>query len=205
MEFIGKEGLINFENDIIKLWEKGDLPFLLHFSGGNEDILIDFFKDNVKEGDWIFSTHRSHYHALLSGIKEDTLKKSIIDGNSMFIFSKERNFFTSSILSGTCCIAAGVAWALKNENNTNKVWCFIGDGAEEEGHFYESVMMVEGHNLPCTFIIEDNNRSVDTSIEERMPSKYRVDWPKCVVRYNYKSLYPHAGSGCSHKIVFKQN
>jgi TPP-dependent pyruvate/acetoin dehydrogenase alpha subunit len=203
MNYSSKSQLISFEKDIEKHWEDGDLPFLIHLSSGNENFLIDFFDKNIKEGDWIFSSHRSHYHALLSGISESKLKKTILDGNSMFVFDKERNFFTSSVLAGTACIAAGVAWALKKEGK-NKVWCFLGDGAEEEGHFYEAVMMTEGHNLPCTFIIEDNNRSVDSSIQERMPTDFRLSWPKCVIRYKYNSSFPHAGNGCKKIITFKE-
>ncbi|QWD13725.1 hypothetical protein G6678_05780 [Polynucleobacter paneuropaeus] len=203
MKFIDKNNLIKFEEKICHHWESGDLPFLIHLSGGNEDFLIDFFDKNINEGDWIFSTHRNHYHALLAGIDERKLELSILAGNSMFAFNRERNFITSSVLSGTCCIAAGVAWALKLENSENKVWCFLGDGAEEEGHFYEAVMMVQGHNLPCKFIIEDNNRSVDSTRAERLPNKFRVDWPDCVIRNVYNSTFPHAGNGTKKIIQFK--
>lgn len=202
MNYATADDLINFELGIAKLWENGDLPFLLHFCGGNEAWLADFFQQ-VNEGDWIFSTHRNHYHALLGGIDPNRLTDLIRRGDSMFVFDQQRHFFTSSILAGTCGIAAGVAWALKEESSKNRVWCFLGDGAEEEGHFYEAVMMVTGHDLPCTFIIEDNNRSVDTSIEERMPNPFRMPWPDCVVRHSYTPVYPHAGNGCKHMITFK--
>ncbi|HEY1720544.1 MAG TPA: thiamine pyrophosphate-dependent enzyme [Magnetospirillaceae bacterium] len=202
MNFASAEELRDFETEIVRLWEAGDLPYLLHLSGGNEDWLVDFFRQ-VDDGDWIFSTHRNHFHALLSGVPAAYVKKMICEGNSMFTFDRERHFLTSSILAGTCCIAAGVAWALKEEGSKNKVWCFIGDGGEEEGHFYEAVMMVMGHNLPCTFVIEDNNRSVDTTLEERLPTGFRMSWPSCVVRHSYTPTYPHAGSGCKHIIQFK--
>lgn len=87
------------------------------------------------------------------------------------------------------------------------VWCFLGDGAEEQGHFYEAVMMVEGHGLPCTFIVEDNDRSVDTNIAQRRGDAGKGTLKlsaSCIVRYSYVPTYPHAGSGCSHKIVFKE-
>ena len=203
MKYLNKEQLVKFEEAISIHWEAGSLPFLIHLSGGNEDFLVDFFDKNVQEGDWIFSTHRNHHHALLSGVNPKKMEQSILDGNSMFIFDKERNFLTSSILAGTCCIATGVAWALKNENSKSKVWCFLGDGAEEQGHFYEAVMMVQGFGLPCTFIIEDNDRSVDSSRVERLPSQFRIDWPKCVVRNSYISTYPHAGNGTKKIIQFK--
>jgi pyruvate dehydrogenase E1 component alpha subunit len=203
MQKINKEQLLKFEKIICEHWESGNLPYLIHLSGGNEDFLINFFDKNVNEGDWIFSTHRNHYHALLAGIDPRELEQSILSGRSMFTFDRKRNFLTSSVLAGTCCIAAGVAWGLKHENSPNKVWCFLGDGAEEEGHFYEAVMMVEGHGLPCKFIIEDNDRSVDSSRIERLPNKFRVDWPDCVIRNTYSSTFPHAGNGTKKIIQFK--
>ena len=198
-----KQDLIEFEEVVASHWEHGDLPYLIHLSGGNEDFLLEHFEEEVKDGDWIFSTHRNHHHALLSGIPRSELLTKILNGNSMFVFDSSRHFFTSSILAGTCAIAAGVAYALKEEGSTNKVWCFLGDGAEEQGHFYESVMMVQGHDLPCTFIIEDNNRSVDSSKSERVPSEFKFRMPGCVIRNHYTPTYPHAGNGTKKHIVFK--
>lgn len=195
-----KEQLIAFEMGIKNLWEAGDLPYLLHLCGGNEDQLIEIFKE-IKNGDWIFSSHRSHYHYLLAGANPDKLFELIKRGRSMFIFDKELNFLTSSVLAGTCCIAAGVAQALKEQGSLNQVWCFLGDGAEDQGHFYEAVCYVQGAELPCTFVVEDNNRSVDTSIAER--KRHQIQWPACVKRYHYSPIYPHAGSGCQHIIKFK--
>ena len=87
-----------------------------------------------------------------------------------------------------------MALALKKQGSDKNVWCFIGDGAEDSGHFYEAVRYVDGHNLPCTFIIEDNDRSVETSKKERFGSS-EFQWPKCVKRYSYVSRYPHIGTG----------
>jgi TPP-dependent pyruvate/acetoin dehydrogenase alpha subunit len=197
-----KQDLIDFEKEVAAHWEAGDLPYLIHLSGGNEDFLIDLFEE-VQDGDWIFSTHRNHHHALLSGVPRDELLRKIIAGNSMFVFDSKCNFFTSSILAGNCCIAAGVAYALKEKGSENWVYCFLGDGAEEQGHFYEAVMFVEGQDLPCMFIIEDNNRSVDTTIEERNPNKFRFEMPSCVIRNEYTATYPHAGNGTKKHIIFK--
>ena len=199
---MNKQDLIDFEKEVAAHWEAGDLPYLIHLSGGNEDFLIDLFEE-VQDGDWIFSTHRNHHHALLSGVPRDELLRKILVGNSMFVFDSRCNFFTSSILAGTCGIAAGVAYALKEQGSKKKVWCFLGDGAEDQGHFYEAVMMVQGHDLPCTFIIEDNNRSVDSNLEERLPCQFRFKLPGCVIRNYYTPTYPHAGNGTKKHIVFK--
>ena len=63
---MNKEKLIAFEDRAIELFEDGYLPFLMHFCGGNADELIEIFKE-IKNEDYVFSTHRTHYHYLLKG------------------------------------------------------------------------------------------------------------------------------------------
>jgi pyruvate dehydrogenase E1 component alpha subunit len=187
-----KEELIEFEDRIGDLYMDNKLPFLFHLSGGNEDQLIEIF-ENIKEGDWVISNHRSHYHALLHGIPPETVEDRILNGRSMFIYDKKRNFFCSAIIGGTPAIAAGIAWALKRKGSTNKVWCFIGDGTEDSGHTYEAIRYVDGFDLPCTFIIENNNRSVESTNEERWGKSADYKWDsKNVIKYYYDITYPHA-------------
>lgn len=195
------EQLIEFETRIKRLFESGKLPFLLHLSGGNEHELIAIF-EHVKNGDWIFSSHRSHYHYLLAGGSEAKLEEMIRSGRSMFVFDKDINFLTSSVLAGTACIAAGVASALKSNGETSHVWCFIGDGGEDEGHLYEAVRFVEGHGLPCTFVVEDNDRSCETTKAQRRGNAQYFQWPRCVWRYSYHATYPHGGTGCKEWVKF---
>jgi len=191
MNYITKQGLINFENEIIQLYKDCKLPFLFHLSGGNEDKLIEIFKD-IKEGDYVISNHRNHYHALLAGIPPEELKQKIIDGRSMFIYDRKRNFFTSAIIGGTPAIAAGIALALKRKGSSQKVWCFVGDGTEDSGHLFEAARYVSGFDLPCRFIVEDNNRSVCTPKNERWGNSCHPIMPPCVIRYQYDITYPHA-------------
>lgn len=207
--------LIAFEDRIRAHWRAGNLPCLLHLCGGNEPHLLDIFS-RVRRGDWILSSHRNHYHALLAGIPAEQLEADILAGHSMFTFSKEHNFLSSSVLAGTCAIAAGIAWAIQREGRARPlgapcphVYCFLGDGAEEQGHFYEAALFVESHDLPCTFIIEDNDRSVDTWIVKRRPLQRRRTLEplhafRCVIRYKYTPTYPHAGDGSAPgTITFK--
>lgn len=196
-----KEQLISFEKRIVDLFEEGYLPYLIYLNEGNESQLIKIF-ESINEGDYILSTHRCHYHYLLAGGNEKDLEEKILKGNSMHVFDKRLNFLTSSILAGTAPIAAGIALSLKMEQSNKKVWCFIGDGAEDEGHFYEAVRYVDGWGLPCTFIIEDNNRSVTTTKEQRR-GKSIMPWPKCVIKYEFKTSFPHIGPGSEKIINFK--
>lgn len=205
MNHATKEDLIQFETRVKELWEAGELPYLLHLAGGNEDQLIEIFNE-AKEGDWFFCSHRAHYHALLAGMPPADLMQRIQRGDSMFLFDNKLNFYTSSVLAGVCCIAAGVAYQLKQSGSPSKVRCFIGDGAEDNGHVYEAIRYATAMDLPCKFVIEDNNRQVDTCMTERWGLEMRFPWPTShVFRYRYTPTYPHAGSGCKHHIKFNPN
>lgn len=187
-----KQQLIDFETRIGDLYLDNKLPFLFHLSGGNEDQLLDIFS-KIDSKDYVISNHRSHYHALLHGIPPDELEEKIVNGQSMFIYDRERNFFCSAIIGGTPGIAVGIAWALKQKGSTQKVWCFVGDGTEDSGHLFEAIRYARGWDLPCTFVIEANDRSVETPNAERWGTAADLEWEDShVIKYKYDITYPHA-------------
>jgi pyruvate dehydrogenase E1 component alpha subunit len=186
-----KEELIAFEDYIGDLYLDNKLPFLFHLSGGNEDQLIEIF-ENINEGDYVISNHRNHYHALLHGVPPEDVENRILDGRSMFIYDRQRNFFLSAIIGGTPAIAAGIAWALKRKGSDQKVWCFVGDGTEDNGHLAEAIRYVDGWDLPCTFVIESNDRSCEASNADRWGKTAHPEWNSpSVIRYKYNCTYPH--------------
>lgn len=186
-----KEELIAFEDHIGDLYLDNKLPFLFHLSGGNEDQLIEIF-ENINEGDYVISNHRNHYHALLHGVPPEDVENRILDGRSMFIYDRQRNFFLSAIIGGTPAIAAGIAWALKRKGSDQKVWCFVGDGTEDNGHLAEAIRYVDGWDLPCTFVIESNDRSCEASNADRWGKTAHPEWNSpSVIRYKYNCTYPH--------------
>jgi TPP-dependent pyruvate/acetoin dehydrogenase alpha subunit len=195
--------LIAFERRMADDWNTGQYPYLVHFSGGNEEPLLDIFK-GIRRTDWVLSTHRNHYHYLLKGGKPTYLEDLIRNGRSMFVYDQDLRFFTSSIVAGNCCIGVGIAQGIKlrGKEDQEHVWCFVGDAAEDQGHFYEAVMFSHGFALPITFIIEDNDRNVETSRLDRRGMNNPPPWPANVIRYHYKPTYPHAGSGTKEKITF---
>jgi len=188
-----KAGLIQFERKMADHWESGKVKGPIHLSGGNEDELIEIFK-YIKKTDWVFSTWRSHYHALLKGIPSEWLEEEILAGRSITIVSKENRFYSSAIVGAIIPIATGVALANKRDGKDDKVWCFIGDMAFETGGFYEMHKYAQRYDLPIRFVVEDNGVSTNTPTEETWNGIKR-DRPSDIIWYNYKKEWPHYGTG----------
>ena len=68
----------------------------------------------------------------------------------------------SSIVGGIPSIASGIALSIKLQNKKDRVWCWVGDMSAETGHFHEAYKYSLNHDLPITFIVEDNKKSVCT-------------------------------------------
>jgi pyruvate dehydrogenase E1 component alpha subunit len=188
-----KAGLIQFERKMADHWESGKVKGPIHLSGGNEDELIEIFK-YVKKTDWVFSTWRSHYHALLKGIPSEWLEDEILAGRSITIVSEEHKFYSSAIVGAIIPIATGVALSNKRDGKDDVVWCFIGDMAFETGGFYEMHKYAQRYNLPIRFVVEDNGVSTNTPTEETWNGTKR-DVPSDVIWYEYKKEWPHYGTG----------
>ena len=187
-----KQQMIDFEELIVKHWEDAKIRGPVHLSNGNEDQLLEVFK-RIKTTDWVFSTWRSHYHAMLKGISLDWLEQQILAGKSITICNMEERFYSSAIVTATLPIALGVAQAIKKSGGTDKVWCFIGDMCFETGIFYEVHKYARNFDLPLYFVVEDNGISTYTPTEATWNVKR--DIPSDVVHYSYKSRFPHYGSG----------
>lgn len=187
-----EDDLISFERKMADYWEAGKVRGPIHLSGGNEKPLIEIFK-RIKQEDWVFSTWRSHYHALLKGISEEWLEKEILEGRSITIVNKNNNFYSSAIVGGTIPIAVGVSMAIKKENINSHVWCFVGDMAFETGAFMENYKYSKNFDLPITFIVEDNGVSTNTPTIETWKKKSEI--PEDVIWYEYNKTWPHYGTG----------
>ena len=188
-----KQDLIDFEDDIISHWENGEITGPIHLSNGNEDQLIKVFQ-KIGIDDYVFSTWRSHYHALLHGVEPSVLKQKILDGKSITIVDKDSKFYSSAIVTGTLPIALGVAKSIKYNGGDEKVWVFLGDMAFESGIFYEVHKYARNYDLPLYFVVEDNGVSTNTPTSATWNNIQR-EIPQDVIYYKYESKYPHYGTG----------
>ncbi|MHA1968328.1 MAG: thiamine pyrophosphate-dependent enzyme [Candidatus Hodarchaeales archaeon] len=200
-----KNTIIRFEEEIGSIYEYGKIRAPIHLRSGNEEQLIKIFK-NIRDEDYVFSTWASHIHCLLKGVPEEDIKHAILEGRSITLNFPEYNLYSSAIVGGTPSIATGAAYALKKQNKSGRVYCFLGDMGFHTGIAYEAIKYSIGHNLPITFIVEDNEKSVATptfntwrvdtyNVYELMCKMAHGNKDVKIEYYKYESKYPHAGTG----------
>ena len=188
---ISKADLIAFEKDIAECFERGEIKGPVHLSGGNEDQLIEIFKE-IKRTDYVCSTWRNHFHALLHGIPPERLKAAILRGPSMNINFPEHRFLTSAIVGGILPIACGIAAGIKRRGGAELVWCFIGDMAATTGICAEVEQYAANHKLPLRVVVEDNGLSTNTPTRDAW-GEHNYHKPRWW--YWYDRSVPHVGTG----------
>lgn len=227
-KMVTKEQLLAFEVDVKQMFLDGKLRSPVHLSGGNEDELIEIFKD-IKPQDWVFTTYRSHYHALLKGVPQERLRNWVLDNKSIHFMDSEHKVFSSAIVGGCLPIALGVAMSIKKKypdeyieketmmvkNHLNdlirpRVYCFVGDMTASLGVFNDCLSYAVNHNLPITFVIENNTYSTDTKTaevwnqtQEQMDAhlqRLKELCPYNIMYYKYQRIYPHYGVGAFVKF-----
>lgn len=195
--------LIDFEKDIAERFNRSEIPYPIHLSGGNEQQLLEIFKD-FKPGDYCFSQWRNHYHALLASIPQEEVRRQILAGRSMTICSSEHRFFSSAIVAGCIPIALGVAHEIKRRGGSEKVWCFIGDMTALSGMASECARYSRSQGLPLHIIVEDNGKSVCTETAQAWGVEFTgrsIAMQLVADRYYKFTLpWPHAGAG--HRVQF---
>ena len=183
--------LIAFEQECAEAFNAGLIRAPCHLSGGNETQLIEIFKQ-IRKQDWVLSTYRWHYHALLKDIPKEWVREQIMASKGMNIGNVEHRFMTSAIVGGLPSVAIGIAEGIKRNGGSETAWCFMGDMAAYTGGFRESLMYAEGHDLPVMFVIEDNEMGCNSPT---------VDcWGNAPIyshrfSYKYTRKWPHVGAG----------
>jgi pyruvate dehydrogenase E1 component alpha subunit len=190
------EELIAFEEDIANEFNSSKIKAPIHLYNGNEQQMINVFK-NIQDNNWIFCTWRSHYQCLLKGVPKELVKQDILNGKSITLCYPEYNIYSSAIVAGSIPIATGMALDIKRKNLSNRVWCFVGDMASETGTFFENWKYSVNHDLPITYVIENNGKSVctDTLKTWNCNNLYFANETRNIIYYEYQTKYPHAGAG----------
>ena len=195
---MNKKDLILFEEGIATLFNSGKIRAPVHLYKGNEEKIINVFK-NIRKNDWVFCSWRSHYQCLLKGVPAKEVKKEILAGRSISLCFPKYKIFSSALVGGVLPIAVGTAMSIKYKKEKDyKVYCFMGEMTAETGIAYESIKYSRNFKLPIHFIVEDNEKSVCTDTREVWNQKklsFEKKNDEYITYYKYKSTYPHAGAG----------
>jgi len=148
----------------------------VHLYHGQEAIAIGISK-NLQKRDLVFSNHRCHGHYLAKGGNLNKMFAELMGkstgcskgkGGSMHLIDTSCGFMgSSSIVAGNIPIACGAALGLKRKNSKNIAVVFFGDGATNEGVFYETINFAALWQLPVLFICENNFYATNSHITSR--------------------------------------
>lgn len=118
--------------------------------------------------DYVFSTHRNHGHVIAKGGDPGKVLAEIIGRATGYCRGRAGTFHvaapdlnvlhTSAIVGGCVALAAGAALAARMRETRAATVVFFGDGAMEEGVFYETLNMAKLWRLPLIFLMENNYR-----------------------------------------------
>ena len=171
-----------FEEKIVELYPSQNIRCPVHLCMGQEAIAAGICA-HLKKEDYLFSNHRNHGHLIAKGADLKPILAELYGkktgcsegkGGSMHMVSTEKSILgTSAIVAGGLPIAVGTALASKMKKEKRITVVFFGDGAADEGTFYESLNFASLFKLPVVFICENNfyatnspqkNRQVNTNI-----------------------------------------
>jgi len=172
------------EEAIIKNYPSDEMKTPMHMSMGEEAIIVGVCQALGSKSQ-TFGTYRSHalylaasqdtdgFFAEMYGKKTGAVKGK---GGSMHLSNPQHGLMaTSAVVASTIPIAAGSAYANKYLKKDKIIAVFFGDGAVDEGVFWESLNIACLMKLPILFICEDNGYAVHTETVKRHGYKSIVD------------------------------
>ncbi len=167
-----------FEERIVELYPKQELRTPVHLCIGQEAIAAAVCR-SLKKEDYLFSTHRCHGHCIAKGMSLPSMMAELYGkktgccsgkGGSMHLVDPDRGILaTSAIVAGGIPMAVGAALSLKLRKSRNIAVSFFGDGAVDEGAFFESMNFAALKKLPILFVCENNFYATNSPQKARQP------------------------------------
>src|SRR5436190_16390318 len=154
-----------FEETLADLYKRGQLVGVVHLSIGQEATAVGVCS-SLRNGDQITSTHRGHHHMLARGLDPQKMFAEILGraggycggkGGSMHVSAPaEGAVGANGIVGGGIAHAVGLAFAAKTLGNGAVAVAFFGDGAVNQGVFFESLNLAALWQAPVVFVCENN-------------------------------------------------
>lgn len=169
------------------LYLEDDMQTPVHLCIGQEAVAAGVCAA-LRRDDYLSSNHRGHGHYLAKGgslpaliaelhCRETGCSKG--RGGSMHLVDcSVGHLGSSSIVGGGIPIGTGLALAAKMRAINRVSVVFFGDGAADEGTFYESLNFAVLKQLPIIYVLENNGYSVCSPVSARQACRsifHRMD------------------------------
>ncbi len=154
-----------FETRASELFAAGKIPGFVHLYAGEEAIATGVCA-NLRDSDYITSTHRGHGHLIAKGGDVNLMMAELLGkktgyckgkGGSMHIADRDLGILgANGIVGAGPPLATGAALALKYQEKDGVAVCFFGDGASNQGTTHEAMNLATCWKLPVIFVNENN-------------------------------------------------
>lgn len=169
------------EEELASLFLRNKIMSFVHFYVGQEAVAVGV-SSALTPSDRALGNHRSHGHYLAKGGNLRSMICEILGksegfaggkGGSMHMIDRAVGFTGSTpILGSITSIAAGSAFTQKQARSGDVTVAYIGDGASEEGGFYETLNLAALFKLPLLIVVENNLYAVNSKILDRRSVNY---------------------------------
>ena len=159
------------EEEIARVYPTDKIKSPVHLSIGQEAVSVGVC-EALEPDDVVFGSYRGHAMYLAKGGALNAMIAELYGkitgcakgkGGSMHLVDATKGIMGASAVVGTTIPqAVGYAYALKVQRRGSIVVSFFGDGATEEGAFYESLNFATLKSLPIIFVCENNSYAIHT-------------------------------------------
>ena len=165
-----------FEERCGKIYNQGKIKGFCHLYIGQEAVACGakHALNQLGHSGSMITSYRCHGMAIASGSNPKNVMAELTGkatgtsggkGGSMHLFNADGGFFGGhGIVGAQVPLGTGIAFANKYANKKEASLTFLGDGAVSQGQFYESLNMAKIWNLPCVYIIENNQYAMGTAV-----------------------------------------
>lgn len=171
-----------FEDKCAEMYYRGKMFGFVHLYNGQEAVSTGVIQAMRPGEDYVCSTYRDHVHALSAGVPAKEVMAELFGkatgcskgrGGSMHMFSAEHGLLGGyAFVAEGIPVATGAAFqskyrreAMGDENADQVTACFFGDGAANNGQFFECLNMAALWKLPIIYVVENNKWAIGMAHE----------------------------------------
>ncbi|MBD2125256.1 pyruvate dehydrogenase (acetyl-transferring) E1 component subunit alpha [Microcoleus sp. ZQ-A2] len=171
-----------FEDKCAEMYYRGKMFGFVHLYNGQEAVSTGVIRAMRQGEDYVCSTYRDHVHALSAGVPAREVMAELFGketgcskgrGGSMHMFSAPHHLLGGyAFVAEGIPVATGAAFTTKyrrealGDASADRVSaCFFGDGACNNGQFFECLNMAALWKLPILYVVENNKWAIGMAHE----------------------------------------